>query len=235
MKLKEVMAALKAKGSESTKRILLKHGARDPFFGVKVGDMKPIAKRIRGNQALALELYATGNGDAQYLAGMVADGRQMTTRQLQAWADTAAWDMISGNTVPWVASEHPEGFALAVKWTKSKDEQVLRAGWATLGAIAATMPDADLPVAEYGRLLDRVVQEMPKAPGGARYSMNNFVIMVGTYVAPLGAKAIATARKLGKADIDMGDTECRVPEAESYIIKCRRGAAAAPKRKTMRC
>jgi len=134
-----------------------------------------------------------------------------------------------------VASEHPEGFALAVKWTKSKDEQVLRAGWATLGAIAATRPDADLPVAEYGRLLDRVVKEMPKAPDGARYSMNNFVIMLGTYVAPLGAKAIATARKLGKVDIDMGDTECRVPEAESYIIKCRRGAAVAPKRKTMRC
>jgi len=137
--------------------------------------------------------------------------------------------------VPWVASEHPEGFALATKWIASKNEQVARAGWGTLGALAATIRDADLPVAQYGKLLDRVVQEMPKAPGGARYSMNNFVIMVGTYVAPLGDQAIATARKLGQVEVDMGDTDCKVPEAESYIIKSRRGAPAAPKRKTMRC
>jgi len=235
MKLKEVMSALEVRGSESTKRTLLKHGAKEPFFGVKVGDMKPIAKKLKGQQALALELFATGNGDAQYLAGMIADGRLMTAKQLQAWADTAAWDMISGNTVPWVASEHPEGFALATKWIASKNEQVARAGWGTLGALAATIRDADLPVAQYGKLLDRVVQEMPKAPGGARYSMNNFVIMVGTYVAPLGDQAIATARKLGQVEVDMGDTDCKVPEAESYIIKSRRGAPAAPKRKTMRC
>jgi hypothetical protein len=235
MKLNDVMSALKAKGSEQIKRILMKHGAREPFFGVKVGDMKPIAKQIKGDQALALELYATGNGDAQYLAGMVADGRQMTTKQLQAWAETASWDMISGNTVPWVASEHPEGFALALKWTKSKDEQVLRAGWTTLGAIAATVPDADLPVDEYGKLLDRAVKEMPKAPGGAQYSMNNFVIMVGSYVAPLATKALATAKKIGRVEIDMGDTSCQVPLAEEYILKCRRGAPVAPKRKTMRC
>jgi hypothetical protein len=235
MKLKEVMAALEAKGSEQIKRIFLRHGATEPMFGVRVGDMKPIAKKLKGEQALALELFATGNGDAQYLAGMVADGRQMTAKQLQTWVDTAAWDMISGTTVPWVASEHPEGFALATKWIDSKNEQVARSGWNTLGALAATIPDADLPVAKFGQLLDRVVRDMPKAPGGTRYSMNSFVISVGTYIAPLGAKAVATARKLGKVEVDMGETDCQVPDAESYILKSRRGAPVAPKRKTVRC
>lgn len=235
MKLKAVMAALKARGNEQIKRILMRHGAREPLFGVRVGDMKPIAKKLKGRQALALELFATGNGDAQYLAGMVADGRLMTARQLQAWADTAAWDMISGCTVPWVASEHPEGFALATKWIASKDEQVACAGWSTLGAIAAIVPDADLPIAAYGRLLDRVVKEIDGAPDGARYSMNNFVIMVGTYVAPLATKAMAAARKIGRVQIDMGDTSCNVPLAEEYILKSRRGAPVAPKRRTVRC
>jgi hypothetical protein len=235
MKLKEVMAALKAKGSEQIKRILLKHGAKEPFFGVRIGDMKPIAKKLKGEQALALELYATGNSDAQYLAGMIANGRQMTARQLQTWADAATWEMISGTTVPWVASEHPEGFALAMKWIDSKNEQVARAGWNTLGALAVTIPDADLPVTHFGQLLDRVVRDMSKAPDSTRYSMNHFVIAVGTYVAPLGTKAIATARKLGKVEVDMGDTDCKIPDAESYIMKSRRGAPIAPKRKTVRC
>ena len=188
MKLKEVMAALEAKGSETIKRILMKHGAKEPFFGVRIGDMKPIAKKLKGEQALALELFATGNGDAQYLAGVIADGRQMTAKQLQTWADTATWDMISSTTLPWVASEHPEGFVLATKWIDSKNEQVARSGWNTLGALAATVPDTDLPVAKFGQLLDRVVRDLPKAPGGSRYSMNSFVICVGTYVAPLGGQ-----------------------------------------------
>jgi 3-methyladenine DNA glycosylase AlkD len=235
MKLKDVMAALKAKGSEQIKRILTKHGAPASLLGVRIGDMKPIAKQIKGDQALALELYATGIGDAQYLAAMVADGRQMTAKQLQAWAEDASWDMISGFAMAWVTSENPEGFKLASKWIDSKNEHVARAGWATLGAIAAITPDADLPVAAYGKLLDRVARTIHEAPDTVRYQMNNFVIMVGTYVAPLADKAVAAARKMGKVTVDMGDTDCKVPDAESYMIKCRRGAAVAPKRKTMRC
>lgn len=235
MKLKDVMAALKAKGSAQIKNILMRHGAPASLLGVRIGDMKPIAKQIKGDQALALELYATGIGDAQYLAAMVADGRQMTAKELQSWAQTASWDMISGFAIAWVASENPAGFKLASKWIDSKSEHVSRAGWSTLGAIAATKPDADLPVAAYGKLLDRVAQTIHGAPDSVRYQMNNFVIMVGTYVAPLGAKAIATARKMGPVTVDMGDTDCKVPEAESYIIKCRRGAPVAPKRKTLRC
>jgi hypothetical protein len=65
--------------------------------------------------------------------------------------------------------------------------------------------------------------------------MNGFVISCGTYVAPLAEKAIEAGRKIGKVEVDMGDTACEVPDAESYIMKSRRGAAIAPKRKTVRC
>ena len=235
MKLKEVMAALEAKGSETTKRLWLKHGAKEPFFGVKVGDLKVIAKKLKGDQAIALELYATGNGDAQYLAGMIVDGTKMTRAQVQAWADKAAWRMISGTIVPWVASEHPDGFALAREWIDSPKEHVAIAGWNSLGALMAVLPDGKLPLQELGALLDRVAKTLPAAPDRVRQVMNYFVIACGTYVAPLGDRAIATARKLGKVEVDVGDTDCKIPDAESYIMKSRRGAPIAPKRKTMRC
>jgi 3-methyladenine DNA glycosylase AlkD len=235
MKLSDVMKELQRKGSESIKRVLMKHGAREPFFGVKVADMKPIAKQLKGQQALALELYATGNGDAQYLAGMIADGRLMTSAQLNEWAKSASWDMISGTTVPWVTSEHPAGAALALKWITARSEQTARAGWSSLGALAATRPDADLPTKEFARLLDGIPRDLPKASDGVRYTMNNFIIACGTYLAPLGDQAIATARAIGRVQVDMGGTDCKVPEAESSIIKARRGAPVAPKRKTVRC
>lgn len=235
MTLAQVMSELAAKGSESIKRILLRHGAKEPFFGVRIGDMKPLHKKLKGEQALALQLYATGISDAQYLAGMIADGAKMTRAQLQQWVDTAAWSMIGNHTVPWVASEHPDGFALAMKWIDSKKEGVACSGWNTLGALAATVPDERLPVKEFAALLDRVARTLAAAPGGVRYVMNGFVIACGTYVAPLGKQAIATARKLGRVEVDMGETDCKVPDAESSIVKSRRGAPVAPKRKTVRC
>jgi 3-methyladenine DNA glycosylase AlkD len=235
MNLPDVMAELQRRGSEATKRTLMRHGAKEPFFGVKIGDMKPIAKQLKGRQELALELYATGNGDAQYLAGMIADGRLMTKAQLDLWAKTAAWDMISGTTVPWVTTEHADGPALALKWITAKSEQTARAGWNSLGALSATRPDADLPLKEFARLLDGLPRDLPKATDGVRYTMNNFVIACGAYLAPLGAKAIATARALGPVQVDMGDTACKVPDAESSIIKARGSESVAPKRKTVRC
>lgn len=235
MTLDEAMAALATKASESTRRTLMRHGAKEPFFGVRIGDMKPLQKALKGDQALALELYETGNGDAQYLAGSIADGRRMTRAQLQRWAEKASWQMISTTTVPWVASEHADGFSLATKWIDARKPLIAASGWATLGAIVATVPDENLAMDELSQLLDRVRKTLPNAPDVVRYQMNNFIIAVGTYVAPLGKKAIETARKLGRVNVDLGDTACRVPDAESYILKSRRGAAVAPKRKTVRC
>jgi 3-methyladenine DNA glycosylase AlkD len=235
MKLVDVMAELEAKGSAPIKRILMRHGAKEPFFGVKVGDMKIIAKKIKGRQELAHELYATGNGDAQYLAGMIADGRAMTRRELRTWASKASWQMVSNFPVAWVASEHPDGYALAREWIDARKEHIVCAGWSTLAACVTVRADEELPIEDLSALLDRVAKTIRTSPDLVRVQMNHFVIAVGTYVAPLGAKAIATARKMGRVEAEPGDTDCRIPDAEPYILKARRGAPIAPKRKTVRC
>ena len=82
MSAANILDELKALGSASTKKVLMAHGAREPFYGVKVGDLKTILKREKGNQALALELYRTGVSDAMYLAGLMADGNKMTKAEL---------------------------------------------------------------------------------------------------------------------------------------------------------
>lgn len=235
MTLDETMQALAAKASATTKKTLLRHGAPEPLFGVRIGDMRPIAKQIKGDQELALQLYATGNSDAMYLAGMVADGSKMTRAQVQHWAEAASWQMISGTIVPWVAAEHPEGMDMALAWIDSPHESIAVAGWGTLCNLATTTPDEKLSVKQLGALLDRIVKTLKSSPNRVRYVMNNFVICCGTYVAPLADKAIDTARRLGKVEVDMGDTACQVPDAENYIFKSRRGASVAPKRKTTRC
>lgn len=235
MTLDEVMRELESKGDAQTKKTFLRHGATEPFFGVKVGELKPIAKRIKGQQQLAMQLYETGNSDAMYLAGLVADGSKMTKKQLEDWVKTAPWYMISQYTVPWVAAEHAEAIPLANKWIDSKKEQIAIAGWFTLASVVATVADSQLPIEMLADLLDRVAKSLKQSPDRVRYAMNNYVICVGTYVAPLASKALATAKKLGVVEVDMGDTSCKVPDAASYMVKARKGNPIAPKRKTTRC
>jgi 3-methyladenine DNA glycosylase AlkD len=235
MNLKEAMKSLASKASPSTKRTLLRHGAVEPLFGVRIGDMKPLVKQLKGNQDLALELYATRNSDAMYLAGLIGDGSQMTRKQLDKWAASATWHMISGCSVAWVAAEHPQGFDAAMKWIDSRKELVAVAGWSTLSALVTTIRDEQLPMKKLEALLGRCAKMIHQVPDRVLYTMNNFLIACGTYAQPLADKAIETARKIGAINIDMGDTACQVPDAESYIIKSRRGLPVAPKRKSVRC
>ena len=235
MNLSDVMAELEQKGTAATKKTHLRHGAPEPLFGVRVGDLKPLQKKLKGRQDLALELYATRNSDAMYLAGLIADGTKMTRKQIDSWAAGATWHLIAGCPVSWVAAEHPHGFEIAEKWIDSKRELTATAGWTALAGIVSTVADENLPIDRLNALLDRVVNTLAASPDRVRYAMNGFVISCGTYVAALGDKAIAAARQLGTVSVDMGDTSCKVPDAEAYILKSRRGAAAAPKRKTMRC
>jgi 3-methyladenine DNA glycosylase AlkD len=235
MTLHETMKLLEAKGSEQTRKTFQRHGAPETMFGVKVGDLKPIAKCIRGDQKLALELYATGNSDAMYLAGLVADGSKMKKTELDRWAREATWQMISGSTVPWVAAEHPEAIEIALQWIDASKENIAVAGWGTLCCVVSVCADETLPNQQMDRLIARVVKTIHSAPNCVRYAMNNFIICCGTYMAPLAEKALAAAKKIGHVEVDMGQTACQVPEAVSYILKSRRGLPVAPKRKSARC
>jgi 3-methyladenine DNA glycosylase AlkD len=231
------MADLKKKGTAQTRKIYARHGmATDHMFGVSVADLKLIAKKIKGQQALALELYATGNLDAMYLAGMVADGSRMTQAELNAWAEGAAnLQMIAEYTVPWVTVENPHARDLAIHWMKSKQERVACAGWCTYAGLVATQPDEALDLAEIEGLLVTVMEGISRAPNRVRYTMNGFVIAVGSYVQPLLKQAKAAARQIGAVSVDVGDTACKIPLATACIEKVEASGRVGQKRKTIRC
>jgi 3-methyladenine DNA glycosylase AlkD len=232
-----IMAELKKKGSEQTRKIYARHGmVTDNMFGVSVADLKVIAKTIKGQQALACELYKTGNMDAMYLAGMVADGAKMSVKELTAWAEGAAnLQMIAEYTVPWVTVENSQGRELALQWMKSKKERVACAGWCTYSGLVATKSDEALDLAEIKGLLGTIVKGIKGAQNRVRYTMNGFVIAVGTYVKPLLKEAKAAARQIGEVSVDVGETACNVPLATAYIDKNEAAGRVGKKRKTIRC
>jgi len=220
-----IVADLRAKGKESTRKIYARHGmAEERVLGVSVADLKVIAKSIKGQQALACELYATGIMDAMYLAGLVANGAKISGPELtEMLGDAADLQMVSEYTIPWLAIEN------------ARAEHVAAAGWATYLGLCATKADEELDMAEIERLLDVIAAGIHEAPNRVRGAMNSFVIAVGTYVKPLLGKAKTVAQQIGEVYVDVGDTACKIPLATEYIEKVESMGRVGKKRKTMRC
>ena len=170
-----------------------------------------------------------------YLAGLMADENQITEAQLDHWADQAYWYYLSEYAVPWVAAETPFGFGLGLKWIKSDEERIAAAGWSTLSSYAGVSPDEKIDVKLYSNLLDQVVSDIGGAQNRVKYVMNGFVIAVGSYIEALTDKSMSIASQIGKVEVLMGGTACKVPLAKDYIKKVADRGSIGKKRKTARC
>jgi hypothetical protein len=192
--LRQVMAALEKAGDPRRVQAFANHGAPpDRMFGVSVADMKIVAKAIKGRQDLAYELFETGNGDAQYLAGMVADGALKSKGRLDGWARGAVWQMVSESTVPWVATESDHAHSRALKWMRAKKESVASSGWNTYSGHVTVTDDEALELAERtARRIGAVEVEL----GGTSCKV------------PLATEKIAKARRSGRAGKKRRSIKC---------------------------
>ncbi|HBX51521.1 MAG: DNA alkylation repair protein [Bacteroidetes bacterium RIFOXYA12_FULL_35_11] len=234
MTVQEILKELEKLGDANTKKVLMTHGAKEPFFGVKVADLKNILKKTKKNHQLALDLYKTGNSDAMYLAGLMADETKVTKEQLEEWVEQAYWYYLSEFAVPWVTAESKYGFDMGIKWIASDKETIASAGWATLAQMTSLQQYSELDIEAYSKLLDKIEKEIGNAQPRVKYTMNGFVIAVGANIEALRNKAIKVAEKNGKVSVDMRGTACKVPVAKDYIQKLINEGRAGKKRKSFR-
>lgn len=234
MTAETIICELKPLGSEGYRKILLRHGAHEPCFGVKIEELKKYQKRIKKDYALALALYETGVYDAMYLAGLIADDARMTRSDLKHWVNKASAPL-AGSTVAWVAAGSPDGWPVALTWIESEKPLIAVAGWSTLRSAISIRSDDDLDPAQLRALLARVQKSIHGSPDPVRYSMNGFVIALGSYVTALTDQAITAAEKIGPVTVDMGETACQVPSAADYIRKVQQRGTVGRKRKTAKC
>jgi len=235
MTTEQIMKELEKKGSESIRKIFQNHGNSGPMYGVKVGDLKVIQKKVKKDHQIAMELFATGNYDAMYLAGLIADESKMSKKDIQQWAERSTSKGISEYTVAWVAAESEYGWELGMKWIDSPKENIASAGWNTLSGVIAMKPDNELEIATIKKLLQRIVKEIHSAPNRIRYTMNGFVIGVGAYIKELTKEAIDISKKIGEVYVDMEGSACKVPSATDYIKKIEARGSIGKKKKTVKC
>lgn len=233
--VQEVVAQLKSLGLESYRNTMCKHGAQAPVFGIKIEEMKKLMKPYKGDLAFACALFDTGIYDAQYMAGLLADGRKMSAAQLQHWVTTANSHGIRECSVAWVTAESAHAMPLGLAWIDADNADIAATGWCTLSSYISVTEDADLDVKLLQKLLKRVQAEIHQAPNRVAYCMNAFVISLGCYVTALSEAAIQAGQDIGKVIVDVGDTSCKVPFAPDYIAKVAQRGSLGKKRKTTKC
>ncbi len=196
-----VMQQLEALGKERTKKIYMSNGAREPLFGVATGEMKPMSKIIKINQPLAEQLYATGNYDAMYFAGVIADPKAMTEADFDRWMETAYFYMISDFVVAVTLAETDIAQEVSDKWIASGDELKMSAGWSCYCWLLGNRPDHEFSEDKLRGMLEHAKSAIHDSPERTKYSMSNFIYTVGVSFLPLHDQALETAKAVGQVEV----------------------------------
>lgn len=216
MELQETLHQLELLGTEQNRKTYRRHGAGENLYGVSWADLGKLQKKIKKDHALAVELWVTGNYDARILATMIADPKAMTSDDLDAWAGDLD-NYVVTDAFSKLAAGSPLIREKIDRWTAADHEWIESAGWSLLAQLA--MKDGDLSDDDYEKHLAVIEKDIHNRKNRVRYSMNSALIAIGGRNERLMEKALAAAAKIGKVEVDHGETGCKTPQAAEYIQK----------------
>jgi len=230
-----VMRELEALGKERLKKMYMSNGAQEPLFGVATGEMKPLFRKIKLNQPLAEQLYATGNYDAMYFAGIIAEPKAMTEADFDRWIDAAYFYMISDFIVSVTLAEADIAQQVADKWIASGDELKMSAGWNCYCWLMGNRKDSEFSADKLAGMLEQARNTIHEAPERAKYAMNNFIYTVAVSYTPLHDLAVETARAVGPVEVNKDKKASKLLNASANIQKAVDKNQIGFKRKHVRC
>jgi 3-methyladenine DNA glycosylase AlkD len=198
MTLNETLKQLKALGNEAVRKQNAKGGPWGPGtgdnqFGVKHGDIRVLAKKIKADHKLAMALWKTGNIDAQYLAILLIKPKDLSAKEVDRLVRSVSYAWVGEWLISYVVKQHADKEALRQEWMADDDHWAARAGWSLTAERVVKSPEGLDPKA----LLDRIESEMADADPVAQWTMNSTLAEIGIHFPKLRKRAIAIGEKLG--------------------------------------
>jgi len=193
MTLEETLRQLESLGDETIRKQNAKWRAGDNQFGVKHGDIRALAKKIKSSPELAMPLWQTGNIDAQYLAILLMKPKDLSAQEIDRLVRSISFAWVAEWLISYVVKQHADKETLRQKWMTDNFRWAARAGWALTAERVAKSPEGlDLP-----KLLDRIESEMAYADPEVQWTMNGALAAIGIHFPNLRKRAIAIGEKLG--------------------------------------
>ncbi len=217
MNTQDILATLERLGKPQTAAIYKRHGSGDNVFGVLTSEIAKLQKKIKVDQTLAMELWKTGNAEARVLALQIADPEKLTRADADGLIKDGPVRFI-GFYLSGLLARSPIAEKTMRAWMKSPDESPREMGYGILGFRLKDDPGS-VSDADAEKVLATIEKEIHRSLNWARYAMNGALISIGIFKPALRKKAIETARRIGKVEVDHGETNCETPDAVPYIEK----------------
>jgi 3-methyladenine DNA glycosylase AlkD len=197
--LQSIMKELKSLSHPENLAGMARYGIKiDNALGVKVPDLRRIARRVKRNHGLALELWGTGVHDARILASMLAEPEKATPALMDEWAELFyAWDICDQtcmNFFVYTKFAHKK----AVEWSKRREEFIKRAGFALMACIA--WKNKDMKESECADFFACMERESADGRNYVKKSVNWALRQAGKRNPELHCAAIACAERIAKQD-----------------------------------
>jgi len=213
----EILSVLKKAGKPQTAAIYKHYGTGDNVFGTLTSEIGKLQKQIKVDHALALELWKSGNAEARMLAVQVADPQKVTKALAEKFLADGPVRFL-GLYLAALIARSPIADKTMREWMKSPDEVTRETEYNILSARLRDDVDS-ISDADAGKVIATIEKQIHKSPNWARYAMNNAIIALGVWRPKVRKDAVAAATRIGKVDVNHGDTNCKTPEAVSCIEK----------------
>jgi len=210
MTVTEVLAELAELADPRVRQVNEKHG---DDHGVNLGKLRALAKRLKTQQELALELWRTGDTAARLLALLICRPKAFDLAQLDAMLREARTPKVHDWLVNYVVKKTPHAEALRVTWKADPDPVVASAGWALTTERVTRKPEG----LNLAALLDTVEAEMKSAPDRLQWSMNHTLAQIGIDHPAHRARAIAIGERLEVLKDYPTPPNCTSPFAPAWI------------------
>jgi 3-methyladenine DNA glycosylase AlkD len=195
--------------------------------GVNLTRLRALAKRLKIQQELALELWATGDTAGRLLATLVCRPKAFSVAEL----DEMIRDIRAPKLLDWfivnVVKPGPHAEELRQRW-KDGNDLVGRAGWSlTTERVVRKAAGLDLDA-----LLDQIEREMKQAPAQKQWAMNHCLAEIGIRHAEHRARAVEIGERLAVLIDYPASPGCTPPYAPVWIAEMvrRNGGTKRPQR-----
>ncbi len=193
MNLDEAMARLEALGTEKMRDQNTRNGAGTNQFGVRLGDIRALAKEIKKDHELGLALWETGNVDAQLLAILLIKPKGLSVDELDRVVRSVAFEQVADWLTAYVVKHHPEAEGLRERWMDSGDPLAARIGWGLTAQRVVKQPE-ELDLAA---LLDRIESDLATEAPESQWTMNTCLAEIGITSPGHRDRALAIGEDLG--------------------------------------
>ena len=211
----EVMAELAALEDPKAREVNERHG---DDHGVNLGKLRAVAKRLKIQQDLALELWATEDTAARLLALLICRPKAFGRDELDAMLRQARTPKVQDWLVNYVVKKSPYTEELRQAWFADPDPVVASAGWALTSERVVKKPEGlDLP-----GLLDVIEAQMKDAPERLQWAMNTCLAQIGIEHPGYRDRAIGIGERLEVLKDYPTPPNCTSPFAPVWIKEMER-------------